>query len=343
MNGTKGGLSMKGLLKRTALIPALFTLVCLGSLSREAGAAEITLRFAGNTPLNHHVTRGQELYARLIGEKTRGKVKVEVYPAGQLFSDRDMVRALPSGAVDMGEINTGMWTGLVPLWVFIDIPFFFKDRVHMHRLFDSEFGEILKQESEKAGIKFLHWIDYGSATIASRVPLKTMEDFKGRRIRGAAETVMEALKVLNAAPVTLGAGEVYMALQRGTIDGAHSGYTSFWERKFYEVIKHVLSVDFDFGTFAVIMNKKKWEELPRDAQEAMLEGAKEVQDWGRKECEKMDKESMRLLKEKGMELYEPPEKEVERLRQACKPLLDLYSKRGGEKGKRLLELGEKPR
>ena len=91
------------------------------------------------------------------------------------------------------------------------------------------------------------------------------------------------------------------------------------------------------------MNKKKWEELPREVQEAMLEGAKEVQDWGRKECEKMDKESIRLLKEKGMELYEPPEKEVERFRQACKPLLDLYSKRGGEKGKRLFEIGEKLR
>ena len=80
---------MKGLLKRMVLIPVLFTMVCLGSLSHEAGAAEITLRFAGNTPINHHVTRGQELYARLIGEKTKGKVKVEVYPAGQLFSDDD--------------------------------------------------------------------------------------------------------------------------------------------------------------------------------------------------------------------------------------------------------------
>src|SRR5512136_1112205 len=67
-----------------------FIMLSLGIQNAGAASPEITLRFAGNLPVNHHITRSQELYAKLVSEKTNGKVKIEVYPAGQLFSDKDL-------------------------------------------------------------------------------------------------------------------------------------------------------------------------------------------------------------------------------------------------------------
>lgn len=325
----------------------IFSFIFLSFGIQNAGAQspEITLRFGGNLPVNHHITRSQELYAKLVSEKTKGKVKIEVYPAGQLFSDKDLLRALPAGAVDMGEVTCAQWTGIVPLWLFLDLALYFKDRPHWHRVIDSEAGEILKQEFDnKSGVKILYWMDYGSSAVASKMPLRTLEDFKGKRIRGTGEIVLEAIKALGASPVFMGGGEVYMALQRGTIDGANSGVSSFWERKYYEVTKYITLPDMTLGMFATLINKKKWDSLPNDVQKAMLDAAAEAKDWTRKECEKIDKESLVFLKEKGMDIYDPPEKEKVRWREACKPLIDLFLKRAGEeKGKKLLDISEKLR
>lgn len=308
-----------------------------------AGAAEITLRYAGNLPVGHHVTRGQELLAKLIEERTGGRVKVPVYPAGQLFSDKDMMKAVPAGAVEMAEVTLSQWTGLVPSLLVLDLPLFYKDRRHVWRTLDGAAGELLKKEMEKVGVKLLYWMDYGMADFISKEPIRTLEDFKGKRIRGFGELMTESIKAMGAAPAFLGGGEVYMALQRGTIDGANSGMTSFWERKYFEVAKYVAYADYAFPVFGVLMNLKKWNELPPDIQKIILDSSKEAQEWGRKECEKMDKESMELLKGKGMEIYPVPEKEKERWRKASQPATEVFLNRAGEKGKVLLELAEKVR
>jgi tripartite ATP-independent transporter DctP family solute receptor len=322
-----------------------FIILSFGLQHTEGANPEITLRFAGNLPINHFITHSQEFYAKLIMEKTKGKVKVEVYPAGQLLSDKDMLRALPSGAVDMGEVFCPQWTGIVPLWIFWDLPLYFKDRSHWYRVADTEVGEIMKQEplDKNAGVKVLYWMHYGGTGFASKMPLKTLEDFKGKRIRGVGEIVLEGIKTLGAAPVFTGGAEVYMALQRGTIDGANSGISSFWERKYYEVTKYISCHDWNFGMAVALINKKKWDSLPGDVQKVMLEAAEEAKVWTRNESEKADRESLASLKEKGMDIFDLRGKERDRWGEACKPLQDFYIKRGGEKAKKVLEIGEKLR
>ena len=134
-----------------------------------------------------------------------------------------------------------------------------------------------------------------------------------------------------------------MALQRGMVEGGTSGVTNYWERKYYEVTKHIIFSDMTFGMVPSVINKKKWDSLPDDVQKAMLEAAEETRLWTRKECDKVEDECIALLKGKGMEFYDPPEKEKDRWREACKPVVDYYLKRGGDKAKVLLDIAEKLR
>lgn len=311
----------------------------------EAAEPEITLRFAGNLPINHFITGSQQFYAKRVMEKAKGKVKIEVYPAGQLFTDKDMLRALPSGAVDMGQVFCPQWTGIVPLWIFWDLPLYFEDRSHWYRVADTEVGELMKQEplDKNVGFKVLYWMHYGGTGFASKMPIKTLEDFKGKRIRGVGEIVLEGIKAMGGAPVFMGGGEVYMALQRGTIDGANSGISSFWKRKYYEVTKYVASYDWNFGMAVALINKKKWDSLPGDVQKVMLEVAEEAKVWTRNASEKEDKAGLAGLKEKGMDIFDLRGQERARWREACKPLQDYYVERAGEKAKKVLEMGEKVR
>ena len=322
-------------------------LICLIGLmgfgSGVTQGAEITLRYAGNLPLEHHVTKGQELYAKLIMEKTKGKVKVEVYPAGQLYSDKDMTRALPSGAVDMGTVTNDQWTGLVPSLMSLQLNLFYDDRPHWWRTMDGETGEILKKELEKVGVKLLYWMDYGAVELATKFPLRKLEDIKGKRMRGYGETSVKYLGLLGSIPTFLGGGEMYMALQRGIIDGVYSGTTSFYDRKIYEVTKYVCIGPHNFSPFLVLINLEKWNQLPADVQKAMLEVAPTAQEWGRKECEKKDIECLELLKQKGMEVNVLSPEEKKRWREASKGIIDIFLKRAGNLGEKLLALAEKAR
>jgi tripartite ATP-independent transporter DctP family solute receptor len=327
----------------TFLLMPMFYLVMQLSV---ASAADVTvLRFAGFYPINHYMTQSMELYAKHVMEKTN-KVKIEVYPAGQLFSDKDLVRALPEGAIEMGVMHSGLVSGSIPSVSFMEFPFLHKDHAHWLRVLDSKVGDIVKQDFEKKGMQFLYWLDIGRNIFVSRRPLKTLEDFKGKRIRASGVMQVEAIRALGAAPTILGTAEVYMALQRNTIDGSVTGISGAWERKYYEASKYVTDAQFHYGAFPVVMNKKIWDGLPRDIQAIMLEATKEVQTWGRKEAEKVDNEAIEQLKQKGMEYNSVPEKERDRWKDVTiKVCREAFLQRVGDqdKGKTILEIAEKLR
>jgi tripartite ATP-independent transporter DctP family solute receptor len=336
-----------GKMKRLRMMVALTGLVGLVGLilfmSEPAQSAEITLRYSGNLPVQHHVTIAQQRLAKYIEEKSGGRVKVAVYPAGQLFQDKDMMQAVPKGAVDMASVTLAQWTGLVPTAAFIDLPFYYKDHQHIWRVCDGKPGEIMRKELERVGVKFLHWMDYGVNEFASKMPLRTLEDFKGKRIRGLTEYTTESIKALGAAPTFLGGGEVYMALQRGTVDGAISGTSSFWERKYFEVTKYATIVNQSFSIFAAVMNLKKWNELPPDIQKIVMAGSLEAQEWIRKEAEKQHYACIDLIKNKGMEIIYPTKEERERWKKANEPVINIFRTRTGELGQQILAESEKLR
>lgn len=337
---------MERLGKRIFLVTfLLMPMFCLFMQLSLASAADVTvLRFASFYPVNHYSTKSMELYAKHVMEKTN-KVKIEIYPAGQLFSDKDLVRALPEGAVEMAVMHSGLVSGLIPSVSLGEFPFLHKDLAHLHRVQDSKAGDIIKQDFERKGMQFLYWLDTGLLIFVSRMPLNTLGDFKGKRIRAAGVMHVGAIRALGAAPTILGTADVYMALQRNTIDGSVSTISGAWERKYYEVSKYITDCTLHYGSYTVVMNKKIWDGLPRDIQAIMLEAAKEVQTWVRKESEKEDKESLERLKKKGMEYYYVPEKERERWKdattEACKE--DFLKRVGQDKGKTILEIPEKLR
>jgi TRAP-type C4-dicarboxylate transport system substrate-binding protein len=111
---------------------------------------EITLRYAGDLPIGNHLTRAQEFFAKRTDEISKGRVKIEVYPAGQLFSAKDYPKVVPAGTVDMAQCWAAQWTGLVPTIGFLDLWLLYDNWAHVWRFLDTEGGEILKKENGKS-------------------------------------------------------------------------------------------------------------------------------------------------------------------------------------------------
>jgi tripartite ATP-independent transporter DctP family solute receptor len=306
----------------------------------QSDKAEFLFRCAGTMPLDHFMTKTLEHFSKLVQEKSKGRMKIEIYPANQLFSDKDLPKALPSGAVDMAQVNMAMWAGLIPTLAVEELPFFYRDRDHFFRAMVSPaVRNLLDKEFESKGTKVLFWMDYGYTALIGKKPFRTLEDFKGKRIRGYGEISTEILKALGGAPVFLSVGEVYMALQRGTIDGVLTSTCSVYERKFFEVVKYFTLIK--VGEFqnepAVLVNLKKYQELPPDLQKLLTDTSKEAQDWGLEASLKGTDECLARLKEKGMEIYYLPEKEKKRWAEATKGITVNYLSHTGKAGQALMD------
>jgi len=301
---------------------------------------DFLLRCAGTMPVGHFMTRTLEYYAKIIQERSKGRIKIEIYPVNQLFSDKDLPKALPSGAVDMGQVNMAMWTGLVPSLGVQEMPFFYKDRDHFFRAMISPgVRKILDKDFENKGVKILFWMDYGYSALIGKKPIRTLEEFKGKRIRVFGEISAEFIKALGGAPLFLSVGEIYMALQRGTIDGVLTSTCSVDERKFWEVAKYFTLIK--VGEFhdqpAVLMNLKKYQELPPDLQKLVMEASNEAQAWGLDASLKDTDQCLDNLRKKGMEIYYPIEQEKKRWAEATKEIMANYLMHTGGVGKALIE------
>ncbi|MEJ8545872.1 DctP family TRAP transporter solute-binding subunit [Brevibacillus borstelensis] len=300
---------------------------------------EATIRLAYNLPQDHHISKGIEEFAKKVTERSGGKVKVQVYPAGQLLSDKEMNQAILTGGVEMGVNSTTLWASVVPAMGLFDVPFALPTSYELAgKALSGTVGEKLNAEMEKKGAKVLLFADYGYAQFANSArPLTKPQDFQGLKIRSIGHIPSVMIQAYGAAPVFMGAGEVYMALQRKTIDGATSGTTAMVQRKYDEVSKYLTVVNYAYLEFVLAVNKKYWDALPPKTQELLTSTAKETEDWIRQQAEAEDKATADELKKKGMEVYVVPEAELPAWKEAAKPAWDEYLKTAGDLGKELLE------
>jgi len=142
------------------LVLSLGSMVNPPDTGAQSTKPDFLLRCAGTMPVGHFMTRTLEYYAKIIQERSKGRIKMEIYPVNQLFSDKDLPKALPSGAVDMGQVNMAMWTGLVPSLGVQELPFFYKDRDHFFRAMISPgVRKVLDKDFESKGVKILYWMD----------------------------------------------------------------------------------------------------------------------------------------------------------------------------------------
>lgn len=309
------------------------------SASQSGGAGgKVELKLAYHLPVDHHLSKSIERFAKRVNEKSNGQITVTTYPAGQLYTDKSMNDAIMSGGLDMGLNSTAMWTTVVPVLNVLDVPFLLPNYDSVAKAIDGGLGKTLGEEMEKKGVYPLMWADYGYVQFANNArPLQKPEDFKGLQLRGYGQIPAETIKALGASPVTMGSGEVYMAIQRGTIDGQTSGTTAMYSRKIYEVAKYLTMTNHAFCEFVVAVNKAKWDSLSADQKKILTDAANETRDEIRKETKAADLESMEALKKQGMEVYEIPQSEIPMWQEATKQVRDDFIKANGEIGKKVVQ------
>lgn len=300
---------------------------------------KVTLKMATALPSSHPLVKAMDTLKAKANEKSKGSVTIQIYPAGQLYNDKNMNDAIISGGIDMGLNTVGRWATIVPAMDIFDVPFIFPSYEKVDKAIDSGLGEKLGAELLKKGVRPLIWADYGFVQYANNKKLvKTPADFDGLKIRGYSKYSAETIKAMGASSVTMGSSEVYMGIQRGTIDGQTSGTTAMRDRKMYEVHKYLTVTNHASPEFIVAINEKSYSKLNVDQKKALDAAALEVRDMIRANAKAEDLKALADLKAKGMEVYEVPENELQAWRDATKPVWDLFIKENGKFGQELIDI-----
>ena len=284
-------------LRRSLLAAAALVLVAPFAQAQAPIIVKFSHVVAPDTPKG----KGAERFKQLAEERTKGRVKVEVYPNSQLYKDKEEIEALQLGSVQMLAPSLAKFGPLgVKEFEVFDLPFIFKDTASFRAVTDGPVGAALFKKLEPKGILGLAYWDNGFDVMSANRPLHHVEDFKGLKMRIQSSKVIDAyFRALGAIPQVMAFSELYQGLQSGVVDGTENTPSNDYTQKVYEVQKHMTVSNHGHISYAVIVNKKFWDGLPPDIR-AILDGAmKDATTYANAIAETENKDAMEKMRASG--------------------------------------------
>lgn len=246
-------------------------------------AETITLSLSDqNSDLSWGPVHATQPWVKKVEEATKGRVKIQIYPNQTLAKGPQNWKAVSSGIADISWFILGFAPGMAPYTEVLQLPGLpFKSGEAGSELAWRMYEKVPEIQKELEENKVL--ILYTSPVmniLSAKKPVKTLADMKGLKIRTHAGPVVEATKAWGAAPVLIPMPECYMSMQKGVIDAMAADWEPIPGFRLHEVVKYVTdNVPMNASLVCISMNKKKWDGLPKDIQDAImsvggLEGSK---------------------------------------------------------------------
>jgi len=317
-----------GLLGVFLVLAALLVASPLFGGGQKEGAAgeekKMVLKFGHTCADTHPYSDGARKLAELVAEKTGGKLEIQHFPAGQLGGERDITEGLQAGTVDMMVNSLGVAATFVPEINLFNLPFIFTGATHYDKVVQGPVGEKILaacEENELIGLGFTAPVF--RIPMNNLRPINTPADFQGMKIRLMEVPLhMDTYKALGATPVPIAFGELYTALQLGTVDGCENAIATLFTQRFYEVQKYMTILPVVSNGAVYLMSKKSWDKLPESYQEAIMSSMPEAI----KACDEsylqLEEDGLNDMVDKGLKVNTPPD--IDPFVKAVAPIYDKY-------------------
>lgn len=270
----------------------------------KAAGPPITLRLTWTTSLDTHVGKGATHFVNRAKELTNGQVNVLLFPNSGLGSEQQALEGMQAGTVDMGLIT--VFTNAVKVGVVLDLPFLFRDVTHWKKSVEGAPGRAIAETAPAAGVRILAWYLGGWRDVYGSRAIKSVDDFKGLKIRTQqAVALVEFFKAVGAIPTPIAWPETYLALQQRTVDAAETALWAMYDAKQYEVAKFAVETHHSQSNIPVMMSEQKWKTLSPEIQQALVKAALESADVQQKAYQQEADAMVAKLKEKGITFTTP--------------------------------------
>jgi tripartite ATP-independent transporter DctP family solute receptor len=305
----------------------LGALVAFG-LGTGTAAAE-TWRLGHIMPPDHPANRALEEAAKEIATRTEGRITIEVYPAGQIGSAKEIVTGLTLGTVQMAVDGPGILSQWNPRLSVLEAPYLATDFAHLTRIVESPEGVKLYDElREQHGIRLLDVWYYGTRHLTNNVrPVNDLADIAGLKLRVPEIALsLEWAKAMGATPTPMAFPELYLGLQTGIVDGQENPLATIKSAKFFEVQKHLALTGHLVSLIAPMVAETSWTAASADDQAIVVEVLKAAGDKYDQAMTDLEASLVADLKASGMQVTEP---DRDAMRDAVRPVYEQFSEQWG--------------
>ncbi len=291
-----------------------------------AATQEFTLRIASPTT-NSPTEKWMEDFKAAIEEHSGGRIAVQNFPSGQLGSIPSTIDGAALGTIEIAAPATGFLAALEPRFLVLDTPGLFTSFEQAQKvLADPEVIDVLTQFGKDKGVEVLAVLPFSETSILSHKAVKTIEDFKGQRVRvpGGGAIYTSPLEAMGASPIAMPLGEVTSAMQNRTIDGFVAGNPIFVGLKLYDVTPHLTEVPGGMIFVGVMANAvfmdSLGDELATIVRKEARKTTSDMAKWTRENNGKM----LEAWKKNGGEVIEMPAEEQAKYNAAATGFLPGY-------------------
>src|SRR5678815_27028 len=226
-------------------LAALILIVLAYGIGLTHAQQPIIIKFSHVVAVDTPKGKGAEYFKKLAEERTKGRVKVEVYPNSSLFKDGEEMEALQLGSVQMLAPSVAKFGPLgVREFEVFDLPYMFDNFDELHKVTHGPVGTALFKKLETKGLIGLAYWDNGFKVMSANKAIRVPADYKGLKMRIQSSKVLgDEIKALGAIPQVMAFSEVYQALQTGVVDGTENPPSNFYTQKMQEVQKYLALTD----------------------------------------------------------------------------------------------------
>lgn len=267
------------------LIRTIMAAVAIGALmapvATQAAEVRLTLSTWGS-PQHPQVEEFVELFVDLVEEKSDGRIEVRTYEGGEMVKQQNVATAVPQGTIDISLTTLDNWSGRIPDVTALTSPLWTwsLERSRDELLPGKPVFEHYDKQLRERDTMMINMFDIGPPVLSTSFEVNSPEDLQGKSMRVYSKGAGQVMQTLGASPTTIGVGEVYSALQRGTVDGAMGGLGGAVGLKHYEVTDYMFAPMGALGTLihAYVMNVDKFESLSPELQDAVMEASTEARE-----------------------------------------------------------------
>ena len=312
-------------------------------LTPRAEAQVIQMKFAHFGEETHPSNLAAKQFAAKVEERTKGQVKITIYPANVLGSPPEQAEQIRLGAIDMGLCTQGQLDKWVKPFSVVMLPFMYDDYDHVHRVLDGPAKDWFFPLAEKEGFVILSNWEYGFRNLTNnKRPVLKPEDVKGLKIRTPPEIQLQAtMEALGAVVTKIAFPEVYMALAQNVVDGQENPIAVIYHNKFYEVQKYLSLTKHVYNNMMHEVSKKSWDKLTPEQQKIFREESILAAAYMRKLIVDQEADQIAKMEKAGLPVARP---DLAPFRAAMGPAYEKIGKYAGEDNvKRFMKLVEDAR
>jgi tripartite ATP-independent transporter DctP family solute receptor len=301
-------------------------------------AEPVTLTFSHGTSTAHPEHLAAVQFAKRVEERTHGQVKFEIFPAGQLGSENEVLEKVRLGAIDMAASTQNYLIKYEKAFAVVMMPYVFDNYAHAHRVLDGPLMSWLAPLAQRQGFVMLSNWEWGFRDLTNnKRPINKPEDVRGLKIRVPPVIGIEAsMQALGAEISKIGFNELPMALAQGAVDGQENPLNVIYYFKLHEVQKHLALTRHVYYSQVHIMSVKSWAKLTPAQQEIVRDESKAAGDGARKRIIAEEEELIAKMTDAGVKITRPDSRPFRALMEPAYQKIKLHA--GEENVRKFLKM-----